>query len=116
MIKVTVELIPFGDEDSPDRQVLGEAIIYNDGTGTDTDGNYRAMFGKRNGHLARPPRDYGKSWLGTWREATVEGFPRKRLLVWDLLYRALHGAVFDRNLPLYVNVDPEKRTKRKVSR
>lgn len=115
MIKVTVELVPFGQEDHPGRQVLGEAIIYNDGTGTDKIGNYRAMFGKRDGHLSRPPRDYGRTWLGTWRESRVEGFPRKRLLVWDLLYRALHGATFERNEPLFVAINPEKRTQRKVT-
>lgn len=115
MIKVTVELVPFGDESHPGRQVLGEAIIYNDGSGSDKIGNYRAIFGKRDGHLARPPKDYGRTWLGTWRETTISGFPRKRLLVWDLLYRALHGVVFERQGPLFVEIDEEKRTRRKVT-
>jgi hypothetical protein len=32
-----------------------------------------------------------------WKTGRVEDFPRKRLLGWDLLYRALHATVGDRN-------------------
>jgi hypothetical protein len=40
MIRVTVELIPGGDESSPRRKVLGSIDIVNDGTGTADVGNY----------------------------------------------------------------------------
>lgn len=81
MIKVTVELWPFGDSKHP--ELLGEAFITNDGTGDRTKGNYRAVFKGRAGQY--------------WKAAWVSDFPRKKLLAWDLLFRALHAIVGNRN-------------------
>ena len=62
---------------------LGSVTIVNTGDGTLTQGNYRAMLrGKRGRHM---------------KGIRVENFPRKRLLVHDLLYRVLREAVGQRN-------------------
>lgn len=80
MIRVTMELIPFG---VGEPEHLGTMEIGNTGRGTPTRGKYRARLSDRAG---RP-----------WREAHVEDFPRRRLLAWDLLYRVLRDAVGERN-------------------
>lgn len=68
MIRVTVELVPFG---IGTPRVIGRAEIANDGTGTPTVGNYKArFFGKSNRLL---------------REVHFEGFPRKKKNAWHLL-------------------------------
>lgn len=85
MIKITVELWPKGSEHH--KRHLGTAEIWNDGKGTATRGNYRVRLSKRGMPNA------------TWKTGVVEGFPRKRLLAWDLLYRALHNLLADRNTP-----------------
>lgn len=82
MIRVTVELIPFGIG-RPEH--LGTVEIANTGKGSATQGNYRfKMFGR--GEQKR-----------LYKEGAIEGFPRKRLLAWDLLYRVLRDAVGERN-------------------
>jgi len=81
VIVVTVELWPGGDKSR--AQVLGRAAIINEGTGTLSRGTYAATFSDKAGRL--------------WRAIEVRGFPRKRLLAWDLLYRALRDAVGERN-------------------
>jgi hypothetical protein len=81
MIRVTVELVPHGREEH--KRVLGRMVIANDGSGSPTAGNYEAAA------TGKAPR--------VWKNATVRGFPRKRLLAWDLLYRVLHEMVGDRN-------------------
>lgn len=63
---------------------LATGKIVNTGAGTPTQGNYRIELRDAAG---RP-----------WRSGTVEGFPRKRLLAWDLLYRALRNLIAERNL------------------
>ena len=78
MLRVTIELVPLGIEAM--KRTIATANIWNDGTGTPTQGNYKyTLFGKRNRVLA---------------EGEVKGFPRKRLLAWDLMYRVL----FERQL------------------
>ncbi len=57
--------------------------IVNTGAGTSTQGNYRVELKDA---LGRP-----------WKSGVVEGFPRKRLLAWDLLTRALHNTLGSRN-------------------
>lgn len=57
--------------------------IVNTGTGSSTQGNYRIEL-----------RDAGGR---KWKTGHIDGFPRKRLLAWDLLYRALRKLVGDRN-------------------
>lgn len=87
MIRVTVELISAIDGHT---ETLGIAEIWNDATGNETTGNYKFKLGRRG------QKYLGKTFTG-WREGKVKDFPRKRLLVWDLLYRCLKEAVEDRN-------------------
>jgi hypothetical protein len=82
VIRVTVELV---SAISGETEHLGTAIIANDGKGTDTSGDYTVSLSTR-GWNARP-----------WKSGRVEGFPRKRLGGWDLLYRALREIVGERN-------------------
>ena len=83
MLRITIELVPWGIEDK--KRTIGIAEIYNDGTGTSTTGNYGVRVFKRgsNGVI--------------WKTGKVWGFPRKKLLAWDLLYRALHNIIGERN-------------------
>lgn len=80
MIRVTVELIPWG---VGKPQHLGTAEIFNDATGTTTRGNYGFRLFSRNKRL--------------YKEGEVKDFPRKRLLAYDLLYRVLREAMGERN-------------------
>lgn len=73
MIRVTVEIVPFGME--AEKRVIGMAEIVNDGTGGREVGNYQAVVKNamsENIHLVY-----------------VEGFPRLESDVWDLIYRVL---------------------------
>jgi hypothetical protein len=81
VIKVIVELWPGGDESR--KKTLATGTIANIATGSLTSGNYFVDLRDKAG---RP-----------WRHGTVTGFPRKRLLAWDLLCRALAVCVGDRN-------------------
>ena len=72
MIKVTVELWPFGKEEG--KKVLGEAVIFNDGTGDMNLGNYGVRVRKAN---------------NVWKAARFTGFKRKRYGAWELLFLAL---------------------------
>lgn len=83
MIHIKAELWPFGDKTK--AKDLGEMFIANDATGTKTTGNYKAVI--FNGKKRK------------FRTAEVKGFPRLRLNVYDLMYRALKIAVGDRNEP-----------------
>jgi hypothetical protein len=56
-------------------KTLATGKIVNTGAGTPTQGNYRIELRDAAGRL--------------WKTGSVENFPRKRLLAWDLLYRAL---------------------------
>lgn len=83
MIYVKVELWPFGDRTK--AKPLGEMYIANDATGSLTRGNYKAIL---------------KNSVGrTFRACKVADFPRKRLNVYDLMFRVLRTAVGDRNEP-----------------
>ncbi len=57
--------------------------IWNTGTGSPTQGNYRIELRDAAGRK--------------WKSGHIEEFPRKRLLAWDLLYRALEKLVGARN-------------------
>lgn len=84
MIVVTVEL---RSARTGRRRLLGAAVIGNDEKESiesrGVRGTYHASLSGRNG---RP-----------WKAVTVRGFPRKRLLAWDLLFRVLREAVGGRN-------------------
>lgn len=72
MIKVTVEIIPFGEEDSPRRKVLGVLKIANDCTGTSELGNYKGtLFAEYTGEEGR--------------KATVKQYARLKNSVWSLV-------------------------------
>ena len=79
MIRITVEMLPKGDESR--KRHLGTAVIGNDGTGTRTRGNYRVRLSRR----GQPD--------STWKSGSVEGFPRTRLGAWDLLLFALVATI-----------------------
>ena len=73
MIRVTVELVPYGFEES--KRVLGQLLISNNLTRTKESGNYNVRMLNAEGTLTK--------------EATIEGFPRQRLGAYYLLLRAL---------------------------
>lgn len=78
MIRVTVEMVPFGIE--AHKRIIGTAIISNDGTGDHLSGNYKVSVG------------YGAK--EKWKKGTVKDFPRKRLNAWHLLSRALNNVLY----------------------
>lgn len=80
MIIITAELVSAIDGH---HEVLGQAVIYNDGTGTATKGNYEVLLNRKR--------------MRVWKQGHVDGFPRKRLNVWDLMYRGLREIVGYRN-------------------
>jgi hypothetical protein len=81
MLRVTIELVPLGIESR--ARIIATGTIANTGTGTPTSGDYRVELRDAAGRR--------------WRSGTITGFPRKRLLAWDLLYRALGKVVGNRN-------------------
>ncbi len=80
MLRVTIELLPGGHEHR--KRTLATGTITNLGTGSPTQGNYFVELRDKAGRM--------------WRYGTVNNFPRKRLLAWDLLFRALSSLVGDR--------------------
>ena len=58
---------------------IATGTICNTGTGSPTQGNYRIELRDAAGRK--------------WKTGQIEGFPRKRLLAWDLLYHALEKLV-----------------------
>lgn len=82
MIRVTIELVPRGDESK--KTHLGTAEIVNDGTGTMETGNYTIRLSK-----------WGKP-TQTWRQGELKGFPCQRLGPWDLLAMALIATIGNR--------------------
>jgi len=81
MLRITIELVPLAIESR--AKVLATGKIVNTGTGSPTQGSYRIGLCDAAGRK--------------WRSGTIAGFPRKRLLAWDLLYRALEKLVGSRN-------------------
>ncbi len=81
MLRITIELLPGGDESR--KKTIATGTIANLGTAGPAIGNYFVDLRDKAG---RP-----------WKHGTVSGFPRKRLLAWDLLCRALTVIVGDRN-------------------
>lgn len=80
MIRVTIEMHPRGDASK--KYLLGTMDIANDG-GTVSRGDYVAWARGKRGRL--------------WKGAAVQDFPRKRLLVWDLMFRVLREMCGERN-------------------
>ena len=79
-MRVTVELVPLGDESK--AKVLHTAVIANDGSGTKAKGNYRFALSR-------------KGSTKPWKSGQVKGFPRLREGAWRLLYRVLKEAMND---------------------
>lgn len=84
MLVIRVELWPGGCESA--KRVLCEGTIVNDGSGTQTLGNYRVKLG-------RSPHIEGK----IWKRGRVEGFNRKKRGCWDLLQLSLNACLGKRN-------------------
>jgi len=78
MLRVTVELIPYGLEQF--KQHIGTAEIWNDGTGSKTTGNYKFRLSE-NGNE------------NTWKLGSVSGFKRVQDSVWDLLCLCLRSTL-----------------------
>lgn len=78
MIRITIELVPHGDESR--ARVLARGEIINEGTGTRERGNYYFW-------LSQSGRVTTKSRWGNVRD-----FPRLRKNVWHLLARVLNTA------------------------
>lgn len=83
MLKITIELYPLGFEKN--KSTLGEMYIYNDGTGTSTNGNYKYKIFKKNSNKT------------IWKSGEIKNFNRKTSSAWDLLYLALDDVIANRN-------------------
>jgi hypothetical protein len=81
MLRITIELVPGGNEDR--KKVIATGTITNLGTSGPSVGNYFVDLRDKAGRL--------------WRHGTIFGFPRRKLLAWDLLCRALTALIGDRN-------------------
>ncbi len=64
-------------------KTIATGKIANTGAGTPTQGDYRIELRDA---LGRP-----------WKTGSIKNFPRKRLLAWDLLARALYSVLGKRN-------------------
>lgn len=84
MIRVTIELLPLGDESR--KRHLGTAIIANDGTGTRAHGNYNVRLSRRGNPES------------TWKTARITGFRRLQHGAYDLLLLALAATIGQRFL------------------
>lgn len=83
MLRITIELLPGGKEEG--KTVLGTVTIaLQEMSSAGTRGRYKAQFRGKGGQVL-------------WDPIEIRDFPRRQRLAWDLLYRALHVAVGDRN-------------------
>lgn len=74
MLRVTIELVPHGDESRAKR--IGEMIIANDGTGGTFHGNYQALVGS-------------DQWSGEPEQyVRIHSYDRRKN-VWDLVEMVL---------------------------
>jgi hypothetical protein len=78
MIVITVELWPRGD--SAKKKRIAKMVIINDGSGTETKGNYSCQI-----HTQR-----------TSKHGRIENFPRKRQNVWILIGKCLKNILGDK--------------------
>ena len=82
MLRITVELLPNGDESQ--KRHLGTAEITNLGSGDDKTGNYEVRLSK----WGNPSQ--------MWKCGELKGFPRQQLGPWDLLSLCLVATIGDR--------------------
>ena len=80
MIRITVEIIPYGIESA--KLTLTTAEIWNDASGTKSAGNYGYKL-----------NDVGRNKPRCWRKGEVKNFPRTRKNVWYLIRRVLNAAI-----------------------
>jgi hypothetical protein len=80
MIRITVEMVPKGDEDA--SYTLAQAIIVNDVSGSQDCGNYTYGF---TGQVKRR----GQRDPAITRSGRLLGFKRKSRDVWDLIHDCL---------------------------
>jgi len=73
MLLITIELWKYGDLNK--RKIIGTAMITNDGTGTESHGNYTARICGKMG--------------SKFKQVEIDNFPRKSYTAWKLLYLAL---------------------------
>lgn len=97
VIYVKIELWPFGDRDQ--RRTLGEMVIANDGSGSQTKGNYKVWHKTDPEKLLDNVKDPGESlllraWLGKMKPDRVENYPRKAVTIWHLIRKAIESAGF----------------------
>jgi hypothetical protein len=83
MIRVTIQMLPGGDESR--ARHLGTVEIANEGTGTAQMGNYKVRCSK----MVKPTQ--------TWKTGAVKGFNRTTRGPHDLLLLALMSVVGPRN-------------------
>lgn len=79
MIRITVEMVPKGDDSR--AWTMAQGVIANDGTGTETVGTYVYGF---SGQAQTPGHDPGIRISGR-----LTGFRRKRSNVWHLIAECL---------------------------
>jgi len=79
VVRATIELIPFGDENR--KQHIGTIEIANNGSGSGDLGNYDVRLSK----FDRP--------MSTWRRGVIVGFRRIKRGPFDLLLAALDTTV-----------------------
>jgi hypothetical protein len=83
MLRVTIEVLPSGDENR--KRHLGTVEIANDGTGSPEVGNYSIRLAK----FGRPNQ--------TWLQGKLSGFDRIKRGPYDLLLQCLVATVGVRN-------------------
>jgi len=82
MIRVTVELVPFGIEDQ--KITLTQATVWNDLSGTEKSGNYGYQLMTCSRKKDQPRHVY--------KSGSIEGFPRLQKSVWWLLWYVMKDA------------------------
>lgn len=88
MIRVIVEIWPFGDESK--KETIAIANIANDGTGTNNTGNYTFSMSK----CGRGKEDADSKFLNrTWKQGKLLNFKRARYNAWYLVASCLNEAL-----------------------
>ena len=99
MLRITIDLIPYGDEHY--TKTIGLMEIANDGTGDVDTGNYICLLKKTppyKGALKRVWRSGKFKEAITNITAEIQGFKRQKRGVYDLLYRALVACGIDKRI------------------
>lgn len=92
MLRITIEFLPRGSE--VNKQVLGVAEVWNDGSGNSEVGNYKARILKK-----------GQS-TQTWKGGSIQGFRRNKFGPWDLLALCLLAALGEKRLSRAIERPP----------